>query len=76
MLHFKVPMKLAAAALVAAIGAAGSPAHAALTINALTLNALTLNALTLNALTSKGSAIDELNGVAVETVTVSSEPSH
>jgi hypothetical protein len=71
MLHFKVPMKLAAAALVAAIGAAGSPAHAALTINALTLNALTLNALT-----SKGSAIDELNGVAVETVTVSSEPSH
>ena len=54
---------LAAAALIATIGVAGTPAHAALTFNALTTNALTTNGLT-----AAGSAIGDLNGVAVEAV--------
>jgi hypothetical protein len=65
MSYFHILMKFAAAAAVAfAIGAAGAPANAALT-----LNALTLNALTLNALSAQGSTLDDLNGVAVEAVT-------
>jgi len=56
----------AAAALVAAIGVAAAPVHAHLTSNALTHNALTHNALT----AAGGSAIDDLNGVSVEAVTV------
>jgi hypothetical protein len=52
MSYFHIPMKFAAVATVAfAIGAAGAPANASLT---------------LNALTAQGSAIDDLNGVAVE----------
>jgi hypothetical protein len=59
MSHFHVPMKLAAAAaLAAAIGVAGTPAHAALTVNALTFNALE----------ATGSALDALNGVAAGAV--------
>jgi hypothetical protein len=46
----------AAAALAFAIGAAGTPAHAILSVNAITSNALT----------PRGSSLDELNGVAVE----------
>ena len=60
------------------VGAAS--AHAALTSNALTSNALTSNTLTSNALTSNaltsnalvatGSAVGDLNGVAVEGITL------
>ena len=61
---FRIPAGIAAAAgLIAAIGVAGTPARASLTHNALTYNALTFNALS-----SAGSAIDDLNGVAVEAV--------
>jgi hypothetical protein len=89
MSSFRIPMNLAAgAALMAAIGVAGTPAHAsithnaltanglttnALTTNALNMNSLTFNALNTNALTAGGSAIDDLNGVAVEAVTASEE---
>jgi hypothetical protein len=45
--------------------AATAPAHAALTFNALTFNALTFNALA-----ATGSAIADLNGVAVEGITL------
>jgi hypothetical protein len=70
MSHFHVPMKLAAAAaLAAAIGLAGAPAHAALTVNALTVNALTVNALE-----TTGSQLDQLNGVAVEGAIVAFDP--
>jgi hypothetical protein len=55
----------ATAAVVAAIGVAGTPAHAVLVSNALVSNSLTHNALT-----AGGSAIDDLNGVAVEAVTI------
>jgi hypothetical protein len=51
---------VAAAALAFAIGA-GTAAHAALTINTLTVNALTSNALA-----AQGSAIADLNGVAID----------
>jgi hypothetical protein len=50
----------AAAALAFAIGAAVTPANAILNPNALTQNALA----------AQGSSLDELNGVAVETVTL------
>ena len=46
--------------LAGAIGVVGTPAHAA----------LTLNALTLNALDSSGSALENLNGVAAEAMTL------
>jgi len=49
----------AAAALVAAIVVAGTPAHAVVTHNSITHNALATG----------GSAIDDLNGVAVKAVT-------
>jgi hypothetical protein len=59
MSYFHIPMKLVAAAAVAfAIGAAVTPANAALTINALT---------------ASGSAIDDLNGVTVEAATAPEE---
>jgi len=82
MSHSHISMKVAAAAALC-LGAAS--AHAALTSNTLNLNALTFNALTFNALTSNaitvnalsfnaltrdGSALGELNGVAVEAVTL------
>jgi hypothetical protein len=64
MSHFRIPMKLAAAAaLAAAIGVAGTPARAALSVNALSVNALTVN----------GSTLEDLNGVAVEAVTLPDE---
>jgi hypothetical protein len=59
----------AAAALAAAVGVAGTPAQALLNMNALVSNALTNNALSANALTAQGSALADLNGVAVEAVT-------
>jgi hypothetical protein len=58
----------AASALIATIGVAGAPAHAALVANALVANGLAMNALTSNALAAGGSAIGDLNGVAVEAV--------
>jgi len=59
MSHFHIPMGLAAAAaLAAAMGVAGTPAHASLT---------------LNALTATGSALEDLDGVAVEAATVAFE---
>jgi hypothetical protein len=42
----------------------------ALTTNALTTNALTTNALTTNALVATGSVIADLNGVAVEGISL------
>ena len=54
----------AAAALAAAVGVAGTPAHAVLVFNAFTSNAFTSNALT-----AQGSSLADLNGVAVEAVT-------
>jgi hypothetical protein len=72
-----------AAALAAAVGLAGTPAHAIINHNALTHNALNPNALTTNpinhnALTATAppadeaalgaSGLDDLNGVAVEAV--------
>jgi hypothetical protein len=66
MTRFFVPMKLAAAAaLAAAIGVAGTPAHAILVANVLIANALTFNALDAN-----GSALEDLNGVAIDAVTL------
>jgi hypothetical protein len=57
----------AASALIATIAA--TPAHAKSGgINALTTNGLAMNALTTNALAAGGSAIADLNGVAVEAV--------
>ena len=68
------PMKVAAAAALAAgIGVAGTPAHAVDSLNALSVNALTVNALTVNALTANGSTLEDLNGVAVEAVTLPDE---
>jgi hypothetical protein len=58
----------AAAAMVATIGVAGAPAHAALTTNALTTNGFAMNALVSNAPAAGGSAIADLNGVSVEAV--------
>jgi hypothetical protein len=70
---------LALAGTLVLLGAA-APACAALTFNALTFNALTFNALTFNALTfnaltfnalaTTGSAIADLNGVAVEGISL------
>lgn len=57
-----------AAMLAMAIGAGA--AQAAITANAITANALTANALTNNALTAGGEALDQLNGVMVEAVTL------
>ena len=64
--------------LVAAIGvslllAGNLPAHAGTGLNALTANALTNNALSNNALTAAGSAMSDLNGVAVEELTLPAE---
>ncbi len=71
MSHFRIPMKLAAAAALAAgIGVAEAPAHASNVSNALSLNALSINALSINALAPDGSTIEDLNGVAVEAVTL------
>lgn len=74
MSYFHIAMKFAAAAAFAAtIGVAGTPAHASLTLNSLTLNALTVNSLIFNALNSSGSALEDLNGVAVEAATAPDE---
>jgi hypothetical protein len=56
----KLTVFAATAALAFAIGAAVTPANAILNPNALTQNALT----------AQGSSLDELNGVAVEAVTL------
>jgi hypothetical protein len=58
---------------------AAAPAHAALSMNALTSNALTYNALvanalTVNALAATGSAVADLNGVAVEGISLPQGP--
>ena len=64
--HQRIPMKLAAAAALAAgIGVAEAPAHASIVSNALSINALSINALV-----PDGSTIEDLNGVAVEAVTL------
>jgi hypothetical protein len=60
------------------IGAMHGPAEAAVSANALTLNALTLNALTSNgprhdAATPGVTALQDLNGVAVEGVVLPSD---
>jgi hypothetical protein len=60
---------LTIAALAAAALAATTPAHAALSANALVSNAFS-NALVSNALATTGSAIDDLDGVAVEAVSL------
>ena len=69
--HRLVLLAAAPLALAALLGSA-APAGASLTrtpcLNALTFNALDRNALTHNALAATGSALDELNGVAVEAV--------
>jgi ABC-type glycerol-3-phosphate transport system substrate-binding protein len=59
-----------AAALCVVLAAAAAPAHAHLTSNSLTFNSLTFNSLTYNSLTPTGSQLGELNGVAVEAVTL------
>jgi hypothetical protein len=62
MSRFHIPMQLAAAAALAgAIGVAGAPAQAS------------EPALTNNALNSSGSTLGDLNGVAVEAVTLPEE---
>lgn len=70
----------AAAALVVAVGFAGTPAWAVVSSNALAPNSLTNNSLMnnsliynspmYNSLAAVGSAIGDLNGVAVEAVTL------
>jgi methionine-rich copper-binding protein CopC len=50
--------------------AAVATAHAALTSNSPGFNALTSNAGAFNALTTTGSAVADLNGVAVEAITL------
>lgn len=65
MLSFRKRIVAAGAAVAAAISVAGTPVYASLT-----LNSLTHNALTHNALAAGGSAIDDLNGVAVEAATI------
>jgi hypothetical protein len=65
----------AAAALAAAVGVAGTPAHALIILNAFTSNGLAMNSLVTNsfssnALTAQGSALADLNGVAAEAVTL------
>jgi hypothetical protein len=54
---------IATAALVATLGVIAMPAHAAPVANSLSFNSLTTNALA-----AGGSAIGDLNGVAVEAV--------
>jgi hypothetical protein len=66
---------LTIAAALCAVLAAAAPAHAHLTSNALTHNSLIGNALTHNslignALVPTGSQLGELNGVAIEAVTL------
>jgi hypothetical protein len=46
-----------------------------LSINSITHNSLTLNAITLNAIAATGSALGELNGIAVEAVVLPDQPS-
>jgi hypothetical protein len=72
--HMSLLRSLTVAVTVLALGAA-APAHATLTLNALSINALSINALTSNALTTDPRlagtpAIVDLNGVAVEGVTL------
>ncbi len=73
--HLLVAAAVASAALLANVG----PAGAVISFNVLSFNVLNFNALTFNALTFKvmapaSSQLDELNGVAVEAVTLPSEP--
>jgi len=65
--------KLAAAAALAVGVWGAAPAHAILSVNSqalnvLNFNALSINALSINALSSEGSALRDLNGVAIEAV--------
>ena len=60
--------KLAAAAALAVGVWGAAPAHAILSVNSQALNVLNFNALSINALSSEGSALRDLNGVAIEAV--------
>jgi len=65
-----VAAAVASAALLANVG----PAGAVISFNVLNFNALTFNALTFKVMAPASLQLDELNGVAVEAVTLPSEP--
>jgi hypothetical protein len=68
--HLLVAAAVASTALVANVG----PAGAVVSLNVLNFNGLTFNALAFKAMGPASSQLDELNGVAVEAVTLPPEP--
>jgi hypothetical protein len=67
-MSFRYPPVCAVAAVIA-IGVGGTPANAVVCLNGRQHNFVLPDALNMNALASSGSALDDLNGVAVEAAT-------
>jgi hypothetical protein len=72
MLHFSrfasiIGMPLVVAALLACV----TPAGAGVSMNGVSMNGIAVNGIAVNGLSSTGSALGDLNGVAVEAVIIS-----